>query len=148
MHLGWTPAHPLRPTLRGLEGKIGPERAAVCPRPHSEAGKSQGRAQAAPFAGRARGAEQGPLHSSPVPAPIQSLCHTTGAPRDVRKLEAQPAKSSCYRKSRGPTVRIGEAKRSRQILRVSLSLPSTLEGKGCQSRVGGMSNIILTHLEP
>lgn len=39
--------------------KIGPERAAVCPRPHREAGKSQCWAQAAPSAGGV-GGEQGP----------------------------------------------------------------------------------------
>lgn len=68
--------------------KIGPERAAVCPRPHREAGKSQCWAQAAPSAGGV-GGEQGPPANSEQagllergrPPPFHT-CHNSRVPRE------------------------------------------------------------------
>lgn len=66
--------------------KIGPERAAVCPRPHREAGKSQCWAQAAPSAGGVGGA--GPANSEQAGLlergrpPRFLTCHNSRVPRE------------------------------------------------------------------
>lgn len=109
------------------------------------------------------GGEQGPhkLRAGRAPrdgkAPsIPPLPHNQG-PQRGRALGAQPAlpllreaggwRNSSYRGSWGPTVRTGEATRSRQTLRISLLLPSTLEGRGTQIGGVGGADIILIILE-